>query len=491
MGVSIDDLVERIASDGFLIGGERRPAPGNPHYVHHRPATGVAQARVALGSASDIGDAVAAARAALPAWRELAADRRAAILFRLADLLDAEAEQCGRLWAVEAGMPVAILDAGPYTARWVRYYAGWVDKIEGRVVPTYPGRGLDYTLREPYGVVGVIPPWNGSVMGMGQKAAPALAAGNTVVAKPPELAPFGAYRFAELALEAGLPPGVLNVVAGGAEAGDALVRHPDVAKISFTGGGPTATRVMQAAAETLTPLALELGGKSANLVFPDADLDRAVPMSAFGFSALAGQGCALPTRLLVHRDIYDSVLERLVAMVELTPVGDPLDPGTFMGPVVSEASCQRILGVIYRARTAGAGRLVTGGRRLGGPLTPGFFVAPTVFADVDPTSSLAQDEIFGPVLSVIPFADEDEAVAIANATRFALGAVAHTTDLARAHRLARRLEAGFVAINGSEGLPPTAPFGGMRQSGFGREGGREGLDEFLTTKNVYVNLGTG
>lgn len=483
----IDELVTRIAREGFLIGDERRPATSNPQYVHHRPSTGVAQASVALGTAADIDDAVAAANDALPAWRSFAAERRAAILFRLADLLDAEAQQCGQLWAVEAGMPVAILEAGKYTARWVRYYAGWVDKIEGRVVPV-SGRGLDYTLREPYGVVGVIPPWNGSMMGMGQKAAPALAAGNTVVAKPPELAPFGAYRFAELALEAGLPPGVLNVVAGGAEAGDALVRHRTVAKVSFTGGGPTATRVMQAAAETLTPLALELGGKSANLVFPDADLDRAIPMSAFGFSALAGQGCALPTRLLVHRDVYDEVVERLVAMVELTPVGDPLDPGTFMGPVISEPSCHRILRIVDEARSSGSGRLVTGGHRLEGALADGYFVAPTVFADVDPTSALAQNEVFGPVLSVIPFGDEDDAVAIANSTRYALGAIAHTTDLARAHRLARRLDAGFVAINGSDGLPPTAPFGGMRQSGFGREGGREGLDEFLTTKNVYLNI---
>ncbi len=480
--------IERIAAAGFIV-GDRRVARGRGGVAtHHDPTTGRPQAEVALGGAGDIADAVAEARNAAPAWRAKAADERAAILFRLADLLERERDEAARIWALEAGMPVSLMDPGGYTARWTRYYAGWVDKIEGRVIPTYPGQGLDYTLPEPYGVVGVIPPWNGSMMGMAQKAAPALAAGNTVVAKPPELAPFGAYRFAELALEAGLPPGVLNVVAGGAEAGEALVRHPDVAKISLTGGSATASAVMRAAADTLTPLALELGGKTASLIFPDADLDTAIPMSAYGFVVLSGQGCALPTRLLVHDDIYDDVIERLLAAVATVPIGDPLLPTTLMGPVISRPSCERILGLVEHAVSAGMGRLLAGGTRLGGALAEGYFVAPTVLGDVDPGSDIAQNEVFGPVLSVMRFTDDDDGVAKANATRYGLGANVYTSDVTRGHRLARRLEAGLVTINGSSGLSPNAPFGGFKASGFGREGGREGLDEYLRTKNVYVNL---
>jgi acyl-CoA reductase-like NAD-dependent aldehyde dehydrogenase len=323
------------------------------------------------------------------------------------------------------------------------------------------------------------------MMGMGQKAVPALAAGNTVVVKPPELAPFGALRFAELALEAGLPPGVLNVVVGGAAAGDALVRHPGVDKVSFTGGCATARLVMAAAAETLTPLTFELGGKSANIVFPDADLDGATSMAAMlGAVLLSGQGCALPTRLYVHDDVYDDVVSRVVAQIEAVPVGDPFDPAVLMGPVVSERACERILGVIRRAVDEGAGTLLTGGERLGGALAAGYFVAPTVFGDVDHDSSLAREEIFGPVLSVLRFHDEDEVVDKANDSPFGLSAYLHTRDSARAQRVARRLDGGTVIVNGFPGMSPGAPFGGVKQSGFGREGGRAGIEEFVRRKNV-------
>ena len=268
------------------------------------------------------------------------------------------------------------------------------------------------------------------MMGMGQKAVPALAAGNTVVVKPPELAPFGVLRFAELALEAGLPPGVLNVVVGGAAAGDALVRHPGVDKVSFTGGTATARLVMAAAAETLTPLTFELGGKSANIVFPDADLDVATSMAAMlGAVLLSGQGCALPTRLYVHDDVYDEVVGRVVAQIEAVRVGDPFDPSVLMGPVVSERACERILGVIARAVDEQSGSLLTGGARLDGALADGYFVAPTVFGDVDHDSSLAREEIFGPVLSVLRFHDEDEVVAKANDSDFGLSAYVHTRDV--------------------------------------------------------------
>jgi aldehyde dehydrogenase (NAD+) len=419
----------------------------------------------------------------------MTADKRAAILYRLADLLEATSEESAVLGALENGSPVSIMQPGMYTASWVRYYAGWVDKIEGHVVPIYMDGGLDYVRYEPYGVVGVMPPWNGPMMGMGQKAGPALAAGNTVVAKPPEIAPFGAYRFAELALEAGLPPGVLNVVAGGPEAGEALVRHPKVGKVSFTGGRETARRVIEASAATIKPLTLELGGKSANIIFPDADLDTVIVNSAFaGCILLSGQGCALPTRIYLHQDIYDEGIERLLAVMGTAVVGDPLEPATQMGPVVTRRAQERILGVVERAVADGAGTLLAGGRPMNGELSDGYFIAPTLFGDVDHHSELAREEIFGPVLSVLRFADEDDVIAKANDSEFGLGAYVHTADVSRAYRMATQLDAGLVVANGPAGLSPTSPFGGFKQSGYGREGGRQGLEEYLRVKNILLGI---
>jgi len=419
----------------------------------------------------------------------MAPEERGRILLRLADLLEAHAPEAAELAARENGSPVSVMQPGVYTAAWVRYYAGWVDKVEGALVPSHGNAGVDMVRLEPYGVVGVIPPWNGPMMGMGQKAAPALAAGNTVVAKPPEIAPFGAYRFAELALDAGLPPGVCNVVAGGAEAGQALVRHPDVAKVSFTGGRDTARQVIAASAATITPLCLELGGKSANLIFDDADLDTAVPTAAFaGCLLLSGQGCALPTRLYVQDSIYPQVVERLVGVVEAAVVGDPLDPATQTGPVVTRQAKERILGVIERAVSAGAGTVLTGGTAMGGELADGYFIAPTVFGDVDHDSELARQEIFGPVLSVLRFHDEAEAIALANDSELGLGAFVYTADLARAYRVAAQLEAGFVVANAAPSMSPNTPFGGYKQSGYGREGGRAGIEEFLRAKHILLGV---
>jgi aldehyde dehydrogenase (NAD+) len=482
-------LIEGMARKGLLIGGDHVEKTTGGTYLHHDPATGILQAEVPLAGAEDVNDAVASAEAAGPAWRALTPDKRAAILFRLADLLEANAKDCAVLGALENGSPISIMQPGLYTAAWVRYYAGWVDKLEDRVVPTYARAGLDYVRREPYGVVGVLPPWNGPMMGMGQKAAPALAAGNTVVAKPPEIAPFGAYRFAELALEAGLPPGVLNVVAGGAEAGEALVRHPRVGKVSFTGGRDTARAVIEASAATIKPLTLELGGKSANIIFPDADLDSVIPISAFaGAIVLSGQGCALPTRIYLHDDIYDEGIDRLLAILGAAVVGDPLEATTQMGPVVTQRSQRRILGIVERAVSQGAGKLLTGGHAMDGDLADGYFIAPTLFGDVDQDSELAREEIFGPVLSVVRFGDEDEVVAKANDSEFGLGAYVHTADVSRAYRVALQLDVGFVVANGPLGLSPTAPFGGYKQSGYGREGGREGIEEYLRTKNIILGV---
>jgi aldehyde dehydrogenase (NAD+) len=477
-------VVTRLSEQGHLIGDGWRSSNAAGTYVHHYAATGQPQADVGLAGARDVADAVAAARQSQPAWAATAPIERAAVLFRLADLLEANAGEAAELGALDNGSPVGVMDPGAYTAAWVRHYAGWCDKLDGEVVPG--SGGLAYVQLEPYGVVAAVPPWNGSMMGMGQKCGPALAAGNAVVAKPPELGPFGMLRFAELALEAGLPPGVLNVVVGDAVAGDALARDAGVDKITFTGGSATARALMAAAATNLTPLALELGGKSANVVFPDADLDTAATMAAtFGTALLTGQGCALPTRTYVHEDVYDVVVEKLLAVLTALPVGDPLDPDTFVGPVVSEAAMTRILGVIERAKQDGA-ELLLGGERLGGELADGWFVAPTVFGAVDHDSDLARNEVFGPVQAVLRFSSEDEVVAKANDSPFGLAAYLHTADSSRLHRMVNAFEAGTVVVNGMGGISPAAPFGGYKQSGFGREGGRAGIEEMVWRKTVYV-----
>ncbi|HWE71406.1 MAG TPA: aldehyde dehydrogenase family protein [Acidimicrobiales bacterium] len=456
---------------------------------HISPMTGRPQATIAMAGPEEIDAAVAAATGAFPGWRSTPPDQRRRLLFRVAEAVESHAEELGLISTLEGGVPRSMAGLGaPTAANWFSYYAGWADKIEGSVVPVYPARGFDYTLPEPYGVVGIIIPWNGPLISIGMKVAPALAAGNCVVLKPPELSPFAAVRFGELALEAGLPPGVLNVLPGGPAAGERLVRHPEVAKVSFTGGGATARAILDAARETLTPVALELGGKSASLLFADADLDVAVPFAArMGMAARSGQGCAFPTRLLVQRPVYAEVLERLQAATAGFVVGDPFRAETTMGPVISEGACNRIMGVIERAVDDGSGRLIAGGRRLGGPFADGYYIEPTVFADVANDSPMAQEEIFGPVLAVIPFGTEEEAVQLANASSYGLAAYINSRDLNRVHRVAPLLAAGSVFVNGHPGgMLPAAPFGGYRQSGYGREGGKPGLDEFLQIKNVYV-----
>jgi len=475
--------VLRLAEQGHLIGDEWRASDAGGNYVHRNPATGRSQATIGLAGADDVDAAVKAACAAKSRWARESPAARGAVLYRLADLLDEHAAQAAELAALDNGTPVSVMNPGAYTAGWVRYYAGWCDKLDGEVLPSADGRS--YVRLEPYGVIAAIPPWNGSMMGMGQKCGPALAAGNVVVAKPPEIAPFGMLRFAELALEAGLPPGVLNVIVGGPDAGAALVGHPKVDKISFTGGTATARALMQIAAAHLTPLTLELGGKSPNIVFPDADLDAAAAMAAYaGPTLLSGQGCALPTRLYVHADVYDEVVTKVVAGVEAVKVGDPLEVDTLVGPVVTEQAMERILSVIERAKADGA-TLLTGGQRLGGPLAEGWFVAPTVFGDVDHDSDLARNEVFGPVLAILRFETEDEVLAKANDSDFGLSAYLHTRDARRIERFVKDLAAGTVAVNGMSGGSPSAPFGGVKHSGFGREGGRAGIEEMVSRKTVF------
>ncbi|MGW0949016.1 aldehyde dehydrogenase family protein [Streptomyces sp. NPDC002623] len=459
---------------------------------HVNPATARVNGSVLLSGPQEVDDAVAAAKAAHPQWRALSPDRRRRILQRVEELMLARVRELGRLTTLEIGAPITMSSALAHLcAGWFGYYAGWADKIEGATIPPSPVMvpGLDYTVPEPYGVVGIILTWNGPIMSVGMKIAPALAAGNCVVVKSPDLAPFTVARFAEIALEAGLPPGVLHILPGGPEAGERLVRHPDVGMISFTGGIPTAQKILDSARHTLKPVLLELGGKTASVVFPDADLDQAVTSTVRSCFNLSGQGCNLTTRLLVHRDVYERVVQTAAGAAASLGVGDPFAPATALGPVIGSAARVRILGVIERA--ADNGRIVVGGRAVDPSTLPpqardGYFVEPTVIADVDPDSEVARHEVFGPVLSILPFSTEEEAVTLANATQYGLGAVLYTRDVSRVQRLVPQFQAGTVHVNGASGQPPGAPFGGYKHSGHGREGGKEGLYEFLQTKNVFI-----
>ncbi|PQM47274.1 NAD/NADP-dependent betaine aldehyde dehydrogenase [Mycobacterium talmoniae] len=319
--------------------------------------------------------------------------------------------------------------------------------------------------------------------------APALAAGNAVVLKPSELAPLAALRFGELCLDAGLPPGLVNVVPAGPDGGDALVRHRGIRKIHFTGGDATARKVLQAAATNLTPVVTELGGKSANIIFDDADLDAAAMLSAHqGPLMQSGQSCACASRVLVHDSVYDAFVDRFVGIIGAAKVGDPFDPQVVFGPVISHPATDRILATIHEAVADGAGELLIGGKRMAGELAHGYYIEPTVFGGVDNASALAQTETFGPVLSIIRFRDETEAVRIANDTPYGLNAFVQTSDLTRAHRVARQLEAGSVWVNQFSDIAPQGPYGGYKQSGFGRTGGLAGLHEFMQIKNIRIAM---
>jgi aldehyde dehydrogenase (NAD+) len=478
--------VRLLPEHGLLIGGARITDTGST-WEHVYPGTGKPTATVALATPADVDGAVAAARGALARWRALSANTRRDMLLALGRLVAGEADRLAGLQTLENGTPLQFTAAAAKAAAdQLTYYGGWADKVGGDVVPTWPSGGLDYTLDEPYGVIAAIVPWNGPLVSTAQLVGAALAAGNTIVVKPSELAPFTALRLGELALAAGLPPGVVNVVPGGADAGQALVGHPDVDKVHFTGSTDTARRVLATAATQLTPVCLELGGKSAQVIFADADVKAAARHALSGLVVNSGQGCVNGTRLLVESSVYDEVLRLVTARLAPVRVGDPFATGVSMGPVITESACDRIVATIGRARADGHGRLLTGGHRLDGELADGYFVEPTVFADVPAQSPLAQEEIFGPVLCVQRFDTEAEAVRLANGTRYGLAAYLHTRDVRRAHRVASALDAGSVWINGFYGLSPSAPFGGTKHSGYGRTGGRAGIAEFTRPKNVWL-----
>ncbi len=474
---------------GLLIGDRLVTEASGGEFQHEYPATGRPTVRVPLAGRKEVDEAVRAARAALPEWRSWTVDRRRNVMLRFAALMKEHEDEIGRLSVFENGTPIWMADKFAATiADAFTYNAGWADKMGGDVITTWPEPALDYTLIEPYGVVGIIIPWNGPVPSVGMTIAPALAAGNTVVLKPSRPAPLSPLRIGQLLLEAGFPPGVVNIVPGGPEAGDALVRHPGVDKVHFMGSSAVAKEVLAAALTNLTPVTLELGGKSANIIFADADLKAAAELAISAVVYMSGQACLIGTRVLVQAPVYDEIVELCRTMVEEIPIGDPTSPTTRMGPVISQGACDRVLGVVERTQRNQEGRLVTGGHRLGGDLADGYFIAPTIFADVDNASDLAQHEIFGPVMSVQPFDTESEAVALANDHPYGLSAYIQTNDFKRAHRMAAALEAGNVWINGFPGVPGSIPFGGTKQSGYGRLGGLAGIREFSRPKNVWASL---
>lgn len=482
--------VAKVPRHPVIIGDKLLERGGGRMQSHVYPANGRVTYEISLASTEKVDEAVAAARAAFPAWRALPGDKRRDLMFKMAAILEQHARELSELTTLEIGCPSLV---APFIvadgAQKFRYFGGWADKIQGETLNTWGGPAHDYVAYEPYGVVGAIIPWNGPLFAATMVVTPALAAGNCVVLKAPELAPFTVMRLGELFLEAAFPPGVVNVLAGGPDIGEAMVRHPGIDKVQFVGSGATAKKVLRTAAETLKPCGLELGGKSAVVVFADADLQDAARRGLSGAISANGQGCVNGTRLFVERAIYEPYLEMLQAIAGHIKIGDPLDPANVMGPVISEAALLRIIGMVDTAVSQDGSRLVVGAKRLDGEHAEGYFLPITIVADVDQRTTLAQQEVFGPVLAVTPFDSEEEAVALANGTSYGLGAYIHTQNLRRAHWVASQVQAGMVQVNGSgEGMQPFAPFGGMKQSGYGRLGGREGLYEFLQTKNVWMNL---
>jgi aldehyde dehydrogenase (NAD+)/phenylacetaldehyde dehydrogenase len=477
----------------IVIGGERREARSGKTIDVRDPGTGEVIARIAAGGAEDIDLAVSDARRAFEEeWRDTKPAARERALLALADLLETNAEELATLETLDVGKPLteSLYVDLHYAATSLRYFAGWATKISGDVLPVSPpvGDAFVYTRREPLGVVGAIVPWNYPMLFYTWKVGPALATGNTVVVKPSEFTSLTAIRFAELALEAGIPPGVVNVVTGyGSEAGQAIIEHPGIAKISFTGSTATGRKILAASANTMAKVTLELGGKSANIIFPDADLDDAVQGALLGIFLNQGQVCAAGSRLFVHAAVHHEVVEAIAQEAKGIVLGHGLAPDTQMGPLVSDVQLARVAGLVDSGRQQGA-TLVCGGEHPGGDLAAGYFMQPTVFTDVKDDMRIAREEIFGPVLSVFSFDEEDEVVARANASRYGLVAAVWTNDLKRAHRAAAQLEAGTVWVNAYNVLDPTTPFGGYKDSGMGRDLGLEAVHSFTQTKSVWVNL---
>jgi aldehyde dehydrogenase (NAD+) len=470
----------------LLINGEFVPPSGGDYSTNLDPATENPIARVAQGTSADVDRAVLAARAALKPWNAIRAADRGRILMKLADLLRDNQEELAALESLDAGKPIAGVQRQdvPAAIDTLTYYAGWCDKINGQVVPARPD-ALTYTVREPVGVVAAIVPWNFPLMIGMWKIAPALACGCTLIVKPAEITPLSALMVGRLALEAGVPPGVLNIVTGkGSVVGDSLVAHPGVDKVTFTGSPSVGRGILQGAAGNFKRVTLELGGKSANVIFADANVDGAVRAAASGIFFNAGQVCSAGSRVLVQRPVYDEVVERLAQRAQTIKLGDPSKRETNMGPLISAKQMKSVLDYVDIGKGEGAS-LVTGGKRVG---ERGYFVEPTVFANVEHEMRISQEEIFGPVASVIPFDDEADALRIANGTSYSLAAGVWSADIGRVHRMAAELKAGTVWVNTYGYTDVRLPWGGSGDSGFGREHGDVAIENFTEPKAVWVSL---
>ena len=493
MSIAYDFAPESAAAEflrkphQLLIDGKRVPSSSGRTFKSLNPATEQVIATIAEGNEADVDCAVAAARRAFEGpWRTMRPAERGHLLLKWVELLKRHADEIVEIESLDGGKPISatLRQDFPATIDTLTYYAGWADKISGDVIPTRDD-ALTYTVREPIGVVAAIVPWNFPLMIGMWKLAPALACGCTIVMKPAELTSLSALRIGELALEAGIPPGVLNIVTGpGRIVGDALVNHPDVDKVTFTGSPGVGRGIMKGAASNFKRVSLELGGKSANVIFDDANLDAAARAAAAGIFFNAGQVCSAGSRVLVQEGAYDEVVERLTARAKALRMGDLLDRNTSMGPVISEKQMKSILDYVEIGQTEGAS-LVTGGERVG---KRGYFISPAVFADVKHEMRISQEEIFGPVVSVIKFKDEADALRIANGTAYSLAVGVWSRDVVRAQRFAKRARAGTVWINTYGYTDVRLPWGGERDSGFGREHGTAAIENFTEPKAVWVNL---
>jgi aldehyde dehydrogenase (NAD+) len=474
---------------GLLINGSFVDAVSGETFATLNPNSGEELARIALGSAADVDLAVLAARRALEgSWSRFKPAQRQAVLLKLADLVEENFEALALLDTLEMGRPITAARAmRDIVVRAIRHFAGLATAIHGETLSNSAAVDLfSYTVREPIGVVGAIIPWNGPVFSAAWKIAPALAAGCTVVLKPAEDASLSPLRFGQLCLEAGVPAGVVNIVTGMGATGAALSEHSGIDKITFTGSGETGQKIIASSAGSVKRVTMELGGKSPNIIFADANLERAIPAAAIGVFNNSGQVCAAGTRLFVQRNIYEEVVAGVAAFAKQLQVGASLDAATQIGPLVSAKQYARVQGFLDRAPAEGA-RLVTGGERmLQGELAAGHFVAPTVYADVRDDMALATDEIFGPVASILPFDSDEEVISRANASRFGLAGGVWTRDITRALSAANRIKAGTIWVNHYFAMDPSVPFGGYKMSGFGREGGFEHVESYLNTKSIWI-----